>query len=393
VHIRSLTAPDELTVLEQNFEYDLIEPAKLMEKWVGRDLELVTMVDDKEVRTPATLLGTSGGYVYEIDGKVAINPAGRVVLPSMPEGLIARPSLVWMLDSGRDRHTVEASYLTGDISWKANYVAVLNDKDTQADLSGWVTIDNRSGATYDNASLKLVAGDVNRVREKEGLVARQQVALSAAAPQQFQEESFFEYHLYTLQRPATVRDNQTKQISLMSASDIGVDKTFVYEPPSYWLGRMGAPDRNTKVGVFVALKNSKDNGLGMPLPRGVVRVYKKDSDGALQFIGEDAIDHTPRDETIRIKMGNAFDVVAERVQTDFNVLSSGHLYRSSYKVTLRNHKDEDIVVSVVERMMGDWTIEQKSHDYEKESSHRIRFDVPVAANGSTEVTYTALVEY
>jgi hypothetical protein len=289
---------------------------------------------------------------------------------------------------------VEASYLTGDIGWKANYVAVLNAKDTKADLSGWVTIDNRSGATYENASLKLVAGDVNRVREEKGrLMARVQGAFDAAAPQQFQEESFFEYHLYTLQRPATVRDNQTKQISLMSAADIGVDKTFVYEAPSYWLGRLGSPDRKTKVGVFVALKNSKDNGLGMPLPKGVVRVYKKDSDGALQFVGEDAIDHTPRDETIRIKMGNAFDVVAERVQTDFNVLSSGHLYRSSYKVTLRNHKDEDIVVSVVERMVGDWTIEQTSHDYEKESSHRIRFDVPVTANGTAEVTYTALVEY
>lgn len=394
VHIRSVTAPDALTVLEQNFEYDLIEPAKLMEKWVGRELELITMVDDKEVRTRAKLLGTSGGYVYEIDGKVAINPAGRVVLPSMPEGLIARPSLVWMLDSGREQHTVEASYLTGGINWKANYVAVLDKDDKRADLSGWVTIDNRSGATFEDASLKLVAGDVNRVQEvrrRKGM--RVDAMLESAAPPQFQEEAFFEYHLYTLSRPATVRNNQTKQISLLSAADIGVKKSFVFAPASYWLSRMGGPDRNTKVGVYVSLDNSKENGMGMPLPKGVVRVYKKDKDGALQFVGEDAIDHTPRNETVRIKMGNAFDVVAERVQTDFNVLSSGHLYRSSYKVTIRNHKDDDIVVSVVEVMVGDWTIEQKSHDFEKESSHRIRFDVPVKANGSAEVTYTALIEY
>jgi hypothetical protein len=395
VHIRSLTAPDALGVLEQNFEFDLIEPAKLMEKYVGKTVELVRYTENgEEIRASAKLLGTSGGYVYEIDGKVAVNPAGRVVLPSLPEGLIARPSLVWMLDNRRDRHTVEASYLTGGINWKANYVAVLDKDDKKTDLSGWVTIDNRSGTTYENATLKLVAGDVNRVREERRLVSYDTMAEAAPKAAQFQEESFFEYHLYTLSRPATVRNNQTKQISLLSAADVGVKKSFVYAPArGYWRARKGGPDRNTKVGVFVSLDNTEKNKMGMPLPKGVLRVYKKDKDGALQFIGEDRIDHTPRDETIRIKMGDAFDVVAERVQTDFQVLSSGHLYRSSYKVTIRNHKDEDIVVQVVERLTGDWTIERKSHDYEKESSHRIRFDVPVEANASAELTYTALIEY
>lgn len=394
VHIRSLSAPDALSILEQNFEYDLIQPDKLMEKYVGRNVELVRTVDGKEVRVNARLLGTSGGYVYEIDGKVAINPEGRVVLPSMPEGLIARPSLVWMLDNRRSHHTVEASYLTGGISWKANYVAVLDEDDAHADLSGWVTIDNRCGATFRDARLKLVAGDVNRVQDNKvrRMVPTDMAFESAPAPQ-FQEESFFEYHLYTLERPATVRDNQTKQISLLSAGDVGVKKSFVYAPPSHWFGRAGGPDSSTKVGVYVSLENSEENGMGMPLPKGVVRVYKSDSEGSLQFVGEDSIDHTPRDETLRIKMGNAFDVVAERVQTDFKVLSSGHLYRSSYRVTIRNHKDEDVVVSVVEHLAGDWTIEEKSHDYEKESSHRIRFDVPVGANAEAELTYTALIEY
>jgi len=394
VHIRSLNAPEALSVLEQNFEYDLISPDKLMEKYVGKEVELVRVRDDKEERVGARLIGTSGGYVYEMDGKVAINPEGRVVLPALPEGLIAKPSLVWMLDNKRADHTVEASYLTDGISWKANYVAVLSADDRKADLSGWVTIDNRSGATYEDAALKLVAGDVNRVQPARPLKAAypDEMSVRGGRPQ-FQEESFFEYHLYTLQRPSTVRDNQTKQISLMSAEDIGVKKSFVYSAPAYYFSRMGGPDKSTKVGVFVSIDNSEKNGLGMPLPKGVVRVYKKDKDGALQFIGEDSIDHTPEDETIRIKMGDAFDVVAERTQTAFEVLDSGHLYRSSYRVTIRNHKDEDIVVSVVENLAGDWRIEEASHDYVKESSSRVRFDVPVAKKGSADLTYTAMIRY
>jgi len=396
VHIRSLTDPGALSVLEQNFEYDLISPEKLMEKYVGKTVELVRVREDgdkqKEERVSGKLIGTSGGYVYEIDGKIAINPEGRVVLPALPEGLISKPSLVWLLDSGRTDQTVEASYLTGGMGWKANYVAVLSNDDKKSDLSGWVTIDNRSGATYPDATLKLVAGDVNRAEPERGR-AKPMVMSEAMPAPQFGEEAFFEYHLYTLSRKTTVRDNQTKQISLMSAEDIGVKKSYVYASPGYWFSRMGGPDKGTKIGVYVSIDNSKKNGMGMPLPKGVVRVYKKDKDGALQFIGEDNIDHTPEDETIRIKMGNAFDIVAERVQTDFQVLSSGHLYRSSYQVTIRNHKDEDVVVSVVENLSGDWTIENASHDYEKESSSRIRFDVPVKRKGEAELTYTALIKY
>jgi hypothetical protein len=259
-----------------------------------------------------------------------------------------------------------------------------------------VTIVNQSGTTYRDANLKLVAGDVNRVQP--GAPMARKAALYAAdmvqESSQFSEESFFEYHLYTLDRPATVKENQTKQLSLLSASDIATEKTFVYQPVnSYWFGRYDGVDKQTKVGVFLNIENTEANSLGMPLPKGVVRVYKEDASGSLQFVGEDAIDHTPKDEKVRIKMGNAFDVVAERVQTDFQVLSSGHLYRSSYKVTLRNHKEDDIVVQVIERMTGDWTIEKNSHKFEKEASHRIRFDVPVPANGETEVTYTALIRY
>lgn len=396
VHIRSLDAPDDLSVLEQNFEYDLISPERLMEKYVGKTMQLVRFIDNKEDRIEAKLLGTNSGYVYEIDGKIAINPWGRVELPSLPEGLISEPSLVWMLRNERDKHTIEASYLTGGISWKANYVVVLAANDRNLDLTGWVTIDNHSGATYKDATLKLVAGDVNRVYPQA--VGRMAMAkMSAVAIDQvagFQEESFFEYHLYTLGRKATVKDNQTKQMSLLEASDIGVEKTFVYAPQyNYFFSRMTGVDKNTKIGVYLGLENSKRNGLGMPLPKGIVRVYKKDNDGALQFIGEDQIDHTPEDEKLRIRMGNAFDIVAERTQTDFTVLSSGHLYRSSYKVQIRNHKEEDITVSVLELMSGDWEIERNSHGFEKEASHRVRFDIPVEAKGSTDLTYTVLIRY
>jgi hypothetical protein len=395
VHIRSVEAPNALRVLEQNFEYDLISPEKLMEKYLGQTVELVvTREDGATETTQAKLVGIQNGYVYELQsGKIAVNPPGHVVLPALPSGLISKPSLVWMLDSSKPKQTIEASYLTAGIGWKADYVAVLAADDAKLDLSGWVTINNHSGATYADASLKLVAGDVNRVqpRFKGGLVDSAMEVMPLGKAEQFQEESFFEYHLYTLERKATLRDNQTKQIELLSAEGAKTGKSFVVSPQQqFWFYRFQDIDK-PKVGVFISVENSKKNEMGMPLPKGIVRVYKQDSQGALQFIGEDRIDHTPEDETIRVKMGDAFDVVAERAQTSFEVLSSGHLYRSSYKVTLRNHKSENITVSVVEIIGGDWTITASSHTYDKETAQRVRFDVPVTSKGSAELTYTVEV--
>jgi hypothetical protein len=393
VHIRSVEAPNALRVLEQNFEYDLISPEKLMEKYLGQTVELVvTREDGATETTQAKLVGIQNGYVYELQsGKIAVNPPGHVVLPALPSGLISKPSLVWMLDSSKPKQTIEASYLTGGIGWKADYVAVLAADDAKLDLSGWVTINNHSGATYADASLKLVAGDVNRVQPAyREMVMTDAMPLGAAKAMPFREESFFEYHLYTLERKATLRDNQTKQIELLSAEGAKTKKSFVVQPQSFWFYRY--PDvEKPKVGVFISVDNSKQNEMGMPLPKGIVRVYKQDSQGALQFIGEDRIDHTPEDETIRVKMGDAFDVVAERAQTSFEVLSSGHLYRSSYKVTLRNHKSENITVSVVEIIGGDWAITASSHTYDKETAQRVRFDVPVTSKGSAELTYTVEV--
>jgi len=394
VHIRSLNHPNRLAVLEQNFEYDLISPAKLMEKYLGREVELIMLKDEKEVTVTARLIGNQGGYVYEIGEKIAVNPPARVVLPAIPEGLISKPTLVWMLDADETDHTVEASYLTGGIGWQANYVLVLSEDDREADLAGWVTIDNKSGATYNDASIKLVAGDVHRAPQERVRGGRGVMVSDALKSEQFVEEAFFEYHLYTLQRKSTIKDNQTKQIRLLGADGVVVEKSYVYASRfPYWFDAMSGPDRSTKVGVFLALENTKKNSLGMPLPKGVVRVYKKDDDESLQFVGEDAIDHTPEDETVRVKVGEAFDIVVERVQTKFRVLQSGHLYESAYKVDIRNHKDEQIVVSVVEIIPGDWEITESSHEYERESSNRIRFDVPLADRGSAELTYSVRIKY
>lgn len=396
VHIRSLDHSGNLSVLEQNFEYDLISPAKLMEKYLGHRVELVQRKDKKEATVSALLLGNSGGYVYEIDGKIAVNPQGRVVLPEIPEGLISRPTLIWLLENGRSEHTIEASYLTGGISWKSDYVLVLAENDKSIDLAGWVTIDNRSGAAYANASLKLVAGDVHRATPDRGRFPEASIAMDRAAAKasQFVERGFFEYHLYTLQRRSTIKNNQTKQINLLEAENTSVKKVFVYEPRvPYWFSAMSGPDKRSKVGVFLEFDNTKQNHLGMPLPKGTVRVYKRDSEGDLQFIGEDAIDHTPEDETVRVKMGEAFDIVAERVQTRFKVLRSGHLYESSYKVEVRNHKDRAVVVSVSEVVPGDWEILDASRDYVKDSSNRIHFDLPVARKGSAQLTYTVRIRY
>jgi hypothetical protein len=397
VHIRSLDHPRDLSVLEQNFEYDLISPAKLMEKYLGRTVELVVWRENEgETRSEGRLVGIQGGYVYEMDGKIAINPEGRVILPAIPEGLISKPTLMWMLNSGRREHTVEASYLTSGIGWRANYVLVLSADDTEIDLSGWVTIDNHSGATYENASIKLVAGDVHRAAVPKKMRPMARGVFDAAAPmeEQFAQQAFFEYHLYTLQRPSTIKNNQTKQIGLLDARGASVQKHYIYSPSvPYWFSSMAGPDKSTKVGVHLEFENSEGNNLGMPLPKGIVRVYKKDDDEALQFIGEDAIDHTPEDEEIRVKMGDAFDIVAERVQTSFKILQSGHLYESAYKVEIRNHKEEPIVVTVVEVIPGDWQILEKSHDYDSESSNRVHFDVPVEAKGKAELTYRVRIKY
>ncbi|WP_306534292.1 DUF4139 domain-containing protein [Geobacter sp.] len=396
VSIASLSG-GEFLVLEQNYEYDLLSPQKLMDKYVGKEVKLhqKNPHTEREEVVTATLLSNNGGPVYRIGDEITFGHPGRLIFPGVPEDLIARPTLVWLLESAAvEKRTIEASYLTGGISWRADYVVTLSEKDDRASLAGWVTIDNRSGATYRNASLKLVAGDVNRVQDRPPRMAKamREEVMAAPAPQ-FQEEAFFEYHLYTLQRPSTIKENQTKQISLVTADAVPVKKEFLLKGESfYYYSTAGDAMGKQKVGVFVEVENRKEHNLGMPLPKGIVRVYKRDAGGSLQFVGEDTIDHTPEKETVRVKLGDAFDVVAERKQTEWKKIAAD-TYEAAFEIKLRNHKKEDITVKVVEPVPGDWQMLSSSHPHTKGDAFSAVFNVPVPRDGEATLAYRVRMRY
>jgi hypothetical protein len=397
VHIKSIINGSSLNVLEQNYEYDLLSPQKLLEKFVGQKVQLATINPEtkKEEIVEATLLSIQGGNIFQIGDKIHIGHHGRILLSKIPENLIPQPTLVWMLENRLSKpQKLEASYLTSGINWKADYVAVLNKLDTLTDLTGWVTIDNRSGAHYQNALLKLVAGDIHRVQGEMRMdYARPMAAAKEAASPQFKEESFFEYHLYTLDRRTTIKDNQTKQMTLLDANQVPLKKLFIFSgSPQYYYYQMDQGSNQQKIGVFLELENTKKNNLGIPLPKGTIRVYKEDKDGSLQFVGEDRIDHTPKDEKFKIKIGEAFDVVGERVQTDYKRLGR-NLFEVAFEVSLRNHKNEDIKVFVEEPIPGDWEMLSNTHSFEKLSAHLIRFDVPVAKDKEVKVKYRIRFRY
>ncbi|NWG03283.1 MAG: DUF4139 domain-containing protein [Syntrophaceae bacterium] len=395
VHIKSLINGSSLNVLEQNYEYDLLSPQKLLEKYVGQKVQLATINPEskKEEIVEATLLSTQGGNIFQIEDKIHIGHHGRIVLSKIPENLISQPTLVWMLENKLSKpQKLEASYLTSGINWKADYVAVLNKLDTLTDLTGWVTIDNRSGATYQNALLKLVAGDIHRVQPEMKMDYARPLAAAKEASPQFKEESFFEYHLYTLDRRTTIKDNQTKQMTLLDANQVPLKKLFIFAGHPQYYYYQNPSSQKQKVGVFLELENTKKNNLGIPLPKGTIRVYKEDKDGSLQFVGEDRIDHTPKDEKFKIKIGEAFDVVGERNQTDYKRLAP-NLFEVAFEVNLRNHKKEDIKVLVEEPIPGDWEMLSNTHSFEKLSAHLIRFDVPVTKDKEVKVKYRIRFKY
>jgi hypothetical protein len=388
VHLRSLSEPAALKILEQNYEYDLLSSEKLMEKYVGRKVRLY---QSNGTFQEATLLSTRGP-VYDIGGQIHMGHFGTAVLPALPENLVSRPTLAWLLRNTRPAgQRVEASYLTGGIGWKSDYVMVINAADTRTDLTGWVTINNQSGTTYRDAALKLVAGDVNRAESRDDSRKALEVAARAASPavadREFRAEGFFEYHLYTLDGRTTIKDSQTKQLTLLSATDVPVDKRFIYYgAAAYHRSQYGMPIANQKVGVYLDFRNTKDNRLGVPLPKGKVRVYKADAAGSQQLIGEDRIDHTPKDERVRIKMGEAFDVVGERVQKDWKRVAT-HVYESEWEITLRNHKKEAVTVEVNEPVPGEWEILRSTHPHTKPQAFTARWSLTVPKDGAVTLAY------
>ena len=393
VHIRSLDNP--FRVLEQNYQYDLLSPQKLLEKYVGRMVRIHrhNPETNREEVVDAEVLAVNEGTILRIGDEITFNYPGRIAFPELPENLIAQPTLLWLVDSRAARQQLEVTYLSGGLNWKADYVMVLNADDDEGSLTGWVTLTNNAGATYENAELKLVAGDVQRLQRQDMMKYAARAAVGEVRDEAFAEEAFFEYHLYTLSRPATIRNNEQKQVTLLEAPEFAVQKRLTfYGAEHYYRGQFGAVVSNQKVGVYLEFDNAQANRLGMPLPAGVVRVYKADPSGAQQFIGEDRIDHTPRDERVRIRMGEAFDVVGDRRQMNYTVLGSC-TSESDWKVDLRNHKDEAVRIEVTEPIGGDWQILRSSHTAQKIDANTFRFDVPVAARGSTSVTYTVRVRW
>jgi hypothetical protein len=396
VHFRSLTEPARLGVVEQNYEYDLLEPQKLLQKYVGREVTLVRTHEEngttKWEEVKATLLAYNNGPVWKIGNEIVTGlSADSIRFPELPENLYSRPTLLWSLEnSGAHRHRVEASYLAGNLSWSPDYVLTVGRDEKSADLDGWVTLVNNSGAAFKNARLELVAGDLHRAMEQYQVnagAARQMLERAAAAPQ-FAQEAFSEYHLYTLGRRTSIFDKESKQISLLSASSVPVEKVYAVEGQQIYYRNYQHPGSPLKdpVRVYFKFKNDEKSGLGMPMPAGVVRVYQADLKGGVLFVGEDHINHTPKDEMLSLNIGNAFDVVCERKQTDFKKLSD-RLYEMEFEITLRNHKETPITVEVNEPIGGDWQMIESTHKWTKTDAWAARFQVPVAKDGTSVLKY------
>jgi hypothetical protein len=401
--LRSVSHAGSLRLLEQNFDFDLLTPAKLLEKYVGRDVRIVRThpTTGAETVETATVLAATGGVVLRIGDRIETGLPGRIVYDGVPANLRDKPTLVTELDAARaGAQQLELSYLTGGLSWKADYVAELNAADNALDLNGWVTLTNTSGTAYPNAKLQLVAGDVNRVRDEMRMAAKAARAMEApAAPRSdMAQEQLFEYHLYTLQRPTTIADKQTKQVSLLGAQGVPVVKELLLQGSDYYYrSSVGGIGQKMKVGVFVQFENRESSRLGLPMPKGVVRVYKKDSAGNAQFIGEDRIDHTPRNEKVRLKLGEAFDVTADKKQTDFRrrepTNRASYVYESAYEIVLRNAKKEAVAVVVREPVPGDWTMLEESQRHAKVAAGTAEWKLSVPAEGSTTLRYRVLVRY
>ena len=402
VHFRSLTEPSRVNVLEQNYEYDLLEPDKLLRKYVGRDVILVRRRTDngatREEEVQARLISYNSAPVWQIGGEIVTGmSADHIKFPELPGNLYTHPTLIWTLDNaGAGRHRVEASYLASKLSWSADYVLTVARDDKAADLDGWVTLVNGSGTSFRHTALQLVAGDLNRVRNVLGKVmnAYADRAAPAAAEAMMRQESFSDYHLYTLGRKTTINNSETKQVSMLSGTGVPVRKRYVVEGQEMYYRNGQHPGSPIKdlVQVYYQFKNEERGGLGMPMPAGVVRVYQADARGGTQFVGEDRISHTPKDEELNLKIGNAFDVTCERNQIDF-VKIAANVYELEYEITLRNHKAAPITVEVNEPLGGTWRMVRSSHAWTKTAAWAAAFAVPVAADGTAALKYRVRVTY
>ncbi|MBN2456968.1 MAG: DUF4139 domain-containing protein [Sedimentisphaerales bacterium] len=391
VNFRCLSSPGAVSILEQNYEYDLVSTASLLKRYIDRQINVSLKgsgADTGRELTGTLLTSTDRDLIIKsASGDIEIineNTVEEISLKELPDDLVTRPTLLWLAEAKeKAKHLCQVTYTTGRIGWKADYSAVLNDAEDKLDLSGWVTIDNKSGATYKEAIIKLIAGDVRRIVQPRaeyrlGLQLAEKMAAGAPA---FEEKPFMEYHLYTLSRRSTINNNQVKQIEFITpAAGVPAKKLYIYE-------RSKIAD---KVQIKIEFENTKENNLGIALPRGRVRVFKKDpADEALEFVGEDTIDHTPRKEKLSLYIGNAFDIAVE-----YTLLDSQHRRRwqqQKHKIELRNRKDQAVTVFVDEKFPAwvNWTIDESTHKYEKRDARTARFEVDIAADSTQVVQYTA----
>ncbi len=401
--LRSVSDAQSIRLIEQNFDFDLLTPQKLLQKYVGKRVGVVKThpTSGVESEEEAWVLSANNGVVLRIGDRIESGVPGRIVFREVPPNLRDRPTLTILLNSDTSKsQRLSLSYLTGGLDWKADYVAEINPEDNYLDLNGWVTLTNQSGTTYYNAGLQLVAGDVHRVREQMLEAPAQALATMAEGVRKeaMRQESLFEYHLYTLDRPTTIGDNQTKQVALLSAAGIPVNKEYVLKGRDYYYrSSYGDLGQKLKISAFVEFENKEQSNLGIPLPKGIVRVYKRDSKGNAQFIGEDHIDHTPKNENIRLKLGDAFDVTADKKQTDFKKIAAvgkyNYAFASSYEIVLKNAKRGPVIVIVHEPIPGDWEITKSSHPYEKETAGIAVWKIHIPAEGKATLTYTVQVKY
>jgi len=385
VHFKLLNNPEGAALLEQNYRYDLVGFAKILERYLDKEIQMIH--EDGSVFS-GTLLANDGSTVTLMKPSGALEVIRTVKItkfdfPDLPEGLITKPTLMWMFDSevSGDQNS-EISYMTRGMNWHTEYVGVVSEDDKAVDLSAWVSIENNSGATFKDAKLKLVAGDVNFVRDKPRYdrgYAMEDMAM-AKAPAGFEEKEFFEYHLYTLPRKTDLSNNEIKQIALFEPATTGINKIYTYS---------GGAD----VRVNLEFKNSKENGLGLPMPAGKFRIMKRDSDGAMEFVGEDRIDHTPRDEKISLYLGNAFDLVGERVVKDSRRITD-RVREEDVEIKLRNRKTDESVEIVVKQIFGrrDWKILKSNFEYEKINAQLVEFKIPIKVGEEITVTYTVRYE-
>ncbi len=384
-------------VIEQNYQYDLVSLDKILQKYIDKDIQLIG--ENNEFIEGKLLSSFAGQIVIEKkEGGLVMIPNTakyRFSVGSLPEGLITKPTLVWTVSSKNSgKQDVEVSYQTSGMNWHAEYVAVLNQNDTKLDLNSWVSVENNSGATYKNAVLKLVAGDVNLIqpREQPTMYMNEGMRMDkSASMQQFQEKEFFEYHIYNLQRPTTLAQNETKQISLFEASSVKATKKFFYKSGSNYSYYYGNSSSTGKVAVIVEFENKEEYNLGIPMPKGKVRVYKSDGE-TIEFVGEDMIDHTPNKEKVKLRIGDAFDIVAEEIQTD-NKKITDRVYEQAYEITLKNRKKEDIVVEVERNLGLYWEVLSSSIGYEKKDSQNITFKVSVKADSETVLKFRVRYTY